>query len=92
MTLPSQGRGYNYAYIMTVEDAVKNPWSQKKEIVNVAVSRAKEKICVITSSSWMSKEMQKELLGYGFPKIFGESHKQQLICHEKIELLFGKVV
>ena len=59
----AQGRGYDRVYIMPVEDAGKNPWSQKKELINVAVSRAKKELCVITSSTWMSKELQIRLTG-----------------------------
>ena len=60
----AQGRGYDRVYILPVEDTGCNPWSQKKELINVAVSRAKKELCVITSSIWMPKDMQKELLGY----------------------------
>ena len=60
----AQGRGFDRVYIMPVEDTGKNPWSQKKELINVAVSRAKKELCVITSSAWMSDGLQKELLGY----------------------------
>ena len=59
----AQGRGYDRVYIMPVEDAGKTPWSQKKELINVAVSRAKKELCVITSSTWMSKELQIKFTG-----------------------------
>lgn len=60
----AQGRGYDLVYIMPVEDDGQNPWSQKKQIVNVAVSRAKRELCIITSAMWMSKTLQEKLLGY----------------------------
>lgn len=60
----AQGRGFERVYIMPVEDTGSHPWSQRKELINVAVSRAKKELCVITSAHWMSEEMQKSFLGY----------------------------
>lgn len=60
----AQGRGFERVYIMPVEDTGSHPWSQRKELINVAVSRAKKELCVITSAHWMSEEMQKSLLEY----------------------------
>lgn len=60
----AQGRGFDLVYIMPVQDVSRNPWSQRKDLINVAVSRAKKELCVITSSAWMSVELQKTLQGY----------------------------
>ena len=60
----AQGREYSLVYIMPVQDTGKAPWGQKKELVNVTVSRAKDELCVITSAYWMPPELQKDLLGY----------------------------
>lgn len=57
----AQGRGYDLVYIMPVEDTGSSPWSQRKSIMNVAVSRAKKELCVITSSAWMPVGLQKAL-------------------------------
>lgn len=60
----AQGRGYDRVYIMPVQDAGNKPWSQKKTLINVAISRAKKEICVITSAVWLPEEMQEKELGY----------------------------
>lgn len=54
----AQGRGYDIVYLMTVEDdhtVERTPWGQSMRIINVAVSRAKEELHVITSSIWIPK-------------------------------------
>lgn len=57
----SQGKGYDVVYLLTVDDYwQKEPWSQKKELINVAVSRAKQEFCIITSAVWLPKEKQPE--------------------------------
>ncbi len=63
----AQGRGYDRVYIMPVQDTAGRPWSQKRELINVAVSRAKKEICVITSSVWLPEDLQKEYTGYYVP-------------------------
>lgn len=63
----SQGRGYDYVYLMTAEDDDKNdkaPWGQDIRKVNVAVSRAKKGVFIITSRIWIPRYIQKTLLGY----------------------------
>ena len=60
----AQGRGYDMVYIMPVQDAGVKPWSQNKKMMNVAISRAKKELCVITSSTWMPENLQKKLTGY----------------------------
>lgn len=57
----SQGKGYNSVILLSSEDVSYEthwPWSQQKRMFNVAVSRAKNELCVITSSLWLPKEYQ----------------------------------
>lgn len=59
----SQGRGYDIVYLMPVEDCSYSrmwAWSQRKRMINVAVSRAKKELRVITSSQWLPDEVQKK--------------------------------
>lgn len=59
----SQGSEYDVVYLMPVEDNTWYfPWSQQKRLVNVAVSRAREELVVITSTHLMTDEVQKILL------------------------------
>ncbi len=58
----SQGREFDLIYLLPAEDRNwERPWSQGKNLINVAVSRAKEELRVIVSTSLMSFEMQKAL-------------------------------
>lgn len=57
----SQGKGCNSIFFLSSEDssyATRWPWSQQKRMLNVAVSRAKNELCVITSSIWLPEEFQ----------------------------------
>ena len=54
----SQGKTYDYVYILTCKDRPDNinsdsVWGQEFRMVNVAVSRAREEVIVITSSRWL---------------------------------------
>ena len=60
----AQKAKYDRVYYMPVEDTGRNPWSQKKELINRAQLCAKKELCVITSSNWMPKELQIEFTGY----------------------------
>ena len=61
----SQGREFDLVYLLPVDDGDWEwPWSQKKRLVNVAVSRAKQELRIVLSSSLMSENLQKELNGY----------------------------
>lgn len=63
----SQGREFDIVYFLPVEDGDwEYPWSQHKRLVNVAVSRAKRELCVITSVQLMSKELQCALSKKGY--------------------------
>lgn len=60
----AQGKGYDIVYLMTVEDNYENskePWGQKMRTINVAASRAKKELHVITSSIWIPQYIHKEL-------------------------------
>lgn len=60
----SQGSEYDVVYFLPVEDNDWEwPWSQKKRLVNVAVSRAKEKLVIITSTNLMTKNTKDILHG-----------------------------
>lgn len=71
----AQGRGYDLVYILTVVDCGNNVWPQRKSLLNVAVSRAKKELCVITSATWMPGYMQKQLLGYSIPNTYKENER-----------------
>jgi late competence protein required for DNA uptake (superfamily II DNA/RNA helicase) len=59
----SQGSEYDVVYLMPVEDNTwEFPWSQQKRLVNVAVSRAKEELIVITSTHLMNENVQDKLV------------------------------
>lgn len=63
----SQGREYTIVCYLPVEDACpENQWpnSQKKRMVNVAVSRAMEEFYLITSANWLPEELQREALDH----------------------------
>ena len=60
-----QGHGFDVVYLLIVDDGDwEYPWSQHKRLINVALSRAKEQVCVITSSHLMKEDMQRALTGY----------------------------
>ena len=60
----SQGREFDVIYLLPAEDKNwERPWSQGKNLINVAVSRAKEELRVIVSSELMSSNMQRALTG-----------------------------
>lgn len=60
----SQGREYDIVYFFPVDDgAWEWPWAQKKNLVNVAVSRAKRELRVIVATSLMSERVQEALVG-----------------------------
>lgn len=64
----AQGKGYDVVYLLTVEDYyTKDPWSQRRRLINVAVSRAKQEFCIIVSSQWLPEALQKRLTGYVLP-------------------------
>ncbi len=63
----AQGKGYDIVYVMTVEDDHKSaraPWGQNMRIINVAVSRAKKELHVITSRIWIPRYIQRKLPGF----------------------------
>ena len=62
----SQGHEYDIVYFLPVDDMNWEwPWSQGGRLVNVAVSRAKSELVVITSTGLMSKETQQALVDSG---------------------------
>lgn len=65
----AQGKGFDVVYLLPVEDSYKKEglWSQRLQSINVAVSRAKQELCVITSSQWLPDELQQKLTGYVLP-------------------------
>ncbi|MBR5090626.1 MAG: AAA family ATPase [Ruminiclostridium sp.] len=55
----AQGKGYDIVYLLNGEDFYCDPnlpWSQKRRMINVAVSRAKKKFVLITASQWLPDE------------------------------------
>lgn len=58
----AQGRGYNIVYVLPVDDGLWEwPFSQKKRLVNVAASRAKDELRIIASIEMMSKKVRRQL-------------------------------
>ena len=65
----SQGTEFDIIYIFTVDDDAESrsfdfPWTQKRRLINVAASRAKEELHIITSTNLMSEGIQQRLVGY----------------------------
>lgn len=75
----AQGKGYDMVIFLTIKDCGSNIWAQRKDLVNVAVSRAKNEFVMITSSIWMPPEMQREYLGYSV--LSGADYKELFVRH-----------
>lgn len=61
----SQGKGYDVVYMLTVDDYYQeDPWSQRIDLINVAVSRAKKEFCIIASARWLPEIKQNKFNGY----------------------------
>ncbi len=58
----AQGKEYDYVCVMTVVDDTSKTWHQSARITNVAISRAKNEICYIMSSNWMTKATQEKIM------------------------------
>ncbi len=58
----SQGKEYDYVCVMPVVDDTSKTWHQSARITNVAISRAKNEICYIMSSNWMTKATQEKIM------------------------------
>lgn len=72
----AQGKGFDAVFLMPVEDYYReDPWCQRRRITNVAVSRAKQEFCVITSSQWLPEDAQQRLTGYILPN--GEENEPE---------------
>ncbi len=60
----AQGRGYDIVYLLNIEDQFsvngRYPWGQRKCLVNVAVSRAKKELTVVTSATWLPDGFRKK--------------------------------
>lgn len=63
----AQGKEFDIVYLLPVEDLStwEHPWSQGRRLVNVAVTRARNELVLIVSSSLMSERVQTALLGEG---------------------------
>lgn len=60
----AQGQEYDIVYLLPGEDGSWEwPWTEAKPLINVAVSRAKQELVIIASSSLMSEETQRLLVG-----------------------------
>lgn len=60
----SQGHEFDIVYLLPVEDGNWEwPWSQSRELINVAVSRAMRELRVVMSTKLMSDELQVKLCG-----------------------------
>ena len=65
----SQGTEFDIVYILTVDDDARShkfdfPWTQNRRLINVATSRAKQELHIITSVNLMSAAIQRRLVGY----------------------------
>lgn len=62
----AQGQEFDLVYLLPVDDGNWEwPWSQKRNLINVAVSRAKRELRIITSSELMDAETRRQLVGHG---------------------------
>lgn len=60
----SQGQEFDIVYLLPGEDGSWEwPWTEAKALINVAVSRAKCELVIITSTALMSEETQAALVG-----------------------------
>ncbi|QGU01037.1 exonuclease V subunit alpha [Corynebacterium kalinowskii] len=67
----SQGQEFDVVYLLPVEDGSwRWPWSQGRNLVNVAVSRAKQELHVVVSTKLMETATQLAL--------YGESHEPMI--------------
>lgn len=81
----SQGREYDVVYFLPVEDANwEKPWYQGKSLINVAVSRCKEELRIITSTSLMSSHMQQALTGSEYFIADTEPHPENFRFVQKL--------
>ncbi|MBR0091043.1 MAG: AAA family ATPase [Lachnospiraceae bacterium] len=80
----AQGRGYDLVVLLTIADCGSNPWPQRKSMINVAVSRAKKELLIISSATWMPRKMQRELLGYSV-KSGAERQESKLYLRRMME-------
>lgn len=61
----AQGQEFDLVYLLPVDDGNWEwPWSQKRNLINVAVSRAKRELRIITSSELMDADTRKGLPGH----------------------------
>lgn len=61
----AQGQEFDLVYLLPVDDGNWEwPWSQKRNLINVAVSRAKRELRIITSSELMDAETRQGLPGH----------------------------
>lgn len=78
----SQGRGFDIVYLLPVEDGNWEwPWSQGRRLTNVAVSRAKRELRIITSTTLMSQELYREISGHDHPQsiLAGDDPQQMFV-------------
>lgn len=69
------------------------PWSQKKRLVNVAVSRAKEKLVIITSTNLMSKNTKDILHGEKIPNednMIKKDSGDEMFVQKLVDYVFNK--
>jgi len=72
----SQGREFDVVYLLPVEDGVwEGVFAQKKRMVNVAVSRAKKELRIITSKKYMDDQSETE----GEERDEGELYLRELV-------------
>lgn len=61
----AQGQEFDLVYLLPVDDGNWEwPWSQKRNLINVAVSRAKRELRIITSSELMDADTRRGLPGH----------------------------
>ncbi len=79
----SQGKGYDYVYFLTTNDNF-NEWIQRKRMINVAVSRAKEEFCIVTPE---------RLIPNLSNKIQGKNKKaEDILIDDKSELYISRLL
>lgn len=68
----AQGQEFDAVYLLPVEDGDWEwPWSQGKRLINVACSRAKNELILLTSTKMMGADLQRRIAGRTIPVLRG---------------------
>lgn len=87
----AQGKGYDVVYLLTTEDYYReNAWSQRRTMVNVAVSRAKQEFGIITAAQWLPADLQRQLTGHLLPCSEPDPQEEGMYCRKLLQYLAAR--